>query len=73
MTRSVDRKKYWDLFETLRWVQTGDEQAVAELWDWRDDHRMAVTLVAMKVPRVLPYIFTKRHLFALPAGAICAW
>ena len=54
MARSLDRKEYWDLFETLRWIQTCDEQAVAELCDWRDEDRMAVTLVAMKVPRVLP-------------------
>lgn len=53
MTSSVDRKKYWDLLETLRWIQKRDEQMVAEMRDWSDEDRMARPVIGMRVPRVL--------------------
>ena len=53
MTSEVDSKRYWDLFETIRWVQTRDKGLVAAIWDWSDDERMAVALSGMKVPLVL--------------------
>ena len=54
MTSQVDRKIYWDLLETMRWIQTRDGGAVAAIWDWSDDERMAVALYGMKVPLVCP-------------------
>ena len=51
MTSSPDRKKYWDLLETLRWIQMRDERMVAEIWDWSDDARMALAIIGMKVER----------------------
>jgi len=53
MTSEVDSKRCWDLFETIRWVQTRDKGLVAAIWDWSDDERMAVALSGMKVPLVL--------------------
>jgi len=53
VTSSADRKKYWDLLETLRWIDKRDEQMVAEIWDWSDDDRMALALFGMKDRRVL--------------------
>ena len=53
MTRNADRKTYWDLFETLRWIFTRDEQVVAALGDESDDDRIALALSGMKVPRVI--------------------
>jgi hypothetical protein len=51
VTSSADRKKYWDLLETLRWIQKRDEQMVAEIWDWSDDDRMALAITVMRVER----------------------
>jgi hypothetical protein len=51
VTSSPDRKKYWDLLETLRWIQMRDERMVAEIWDWSDDARMALAIIGMKVER----------------------
>jgi hypothetical protein len=51
MTSDVDRKTYWDLLETLRWICTRDEQLVAAMWDLDDDTRMALALFGIKVPR----------------------
>jgi hypothetical protein len=51
VTSSADRKKYWDLLETLRWIEKRDEQMVAEIWEWSDDDRMALALFGMKVRR----------------------
>jgi hypothetical protein len=53
VTSSADRKKYWDLLETLRWIQKRDEQFVAEIWEWSDDDRMALAVLGMKVRWVL--------------------
>lgn len=53
MTSSADRKKYWDLLETLRWIEKRDEQIVAEIWEWSDDDRMALAVLGMKVRWVL--------------------
>ena len=53
MTSSADRKKYWDLLETLRWIQKRDEQMVAEMRDWSDEDRMARAVIGMRVPRAL--------------------
>ena len=49
MTSSADRKKYWDLLETLRWIQKRDEQMVADIWERSDDDRMALAVHGMKV------------------------
>jgi hypothetical protein len=49
MTSDADRKTYWDLLETLRWIATRDEQLVAVMWDWSDDEKMAVALFGIKV------------------------
>jgi hypothetical protein len=51
MTSDVDRKTYWDLLETLRWIATRDEQLVAAMWDWSDNEKMAVALFGIKVER----------------------
>src|SRR6516165_6166176 len=51
MTNDTDRKTYWDLLETLRWIGTRDEQLVAAMWDWNDDKKMAVVLFGMKEQR----------------------
>jgi len=51
MTNDADRKTYWDLLETLRWIGTRDEQLVAAMWDWNDDKKMAVVLFGMKEQR----------------------
>jgi hypothetical protein len=51
MTSDADRKTYWDLLETLRWIGTRDEQRVAAMWDWSDDEKMAVALFGVKVQR----------------------
>lgn len=70
MTSEVDRKTYWDLFETIRWVQTRDEGRVAAIWDWSDDERMAVALDGMKVPFVVrspPWPSTDRGADCVPA------
>jgi len=48
MTSDADRKTYWDLLETLRWIATRDEQLVAVMWDWSDDEKMAVALLGIK-------------------------
>jgi hypothetical protein len=40
----VDRKKYWDLLETLRWIGQRDERLVAAMSDLNDDDRMALGL-----------------------------
>ena len=53
VTSSADRKKYWDLLETLRWIDKRDEQMVAEIWEWSDDDRMAIAVLGMKVRWVL--------------------
>src|SRR5207302_758693 len=49
MTSDADRKTYWDLLETLRWIATRDEQLVAVMWDWSDDEKVAVALFGIKV------------------------
>jgi len=49
MTSDADRKTYWDLLETLRWIATRDEQLVAVMWDWSNDEKMAVALFGIKV------------------------
>jgi len=53
MTSDVDRKTYWDLLETLRWICTRDEQLVAAMWDRSDEDRMALALFGTKVPLVI--------------------
>ena len=53
MTSDVDRKTYWDLLETLRWICTRDEQHVAAMWDWSDEDRMALALSGMRVRRII--------------------
>ena len=53
MTSSADRKKYWDLFETLRWIETRDELMVVEMRDRSDDDRMALAVIGKLEPRVL--------------------
>lgn len=53
MTSDVDRKKYWDLFESLRWIARRDEQVVSAMWGWSDDDRMALALSGLRVPRVI--------------------
>jgi hypothetical protein len=53
MTSDVDRKTYWDLLETLRWICTRDERLVAAMWDRSDEDRMALALSGMKVPLVI--------------------
>ena len=47
----VDRKKYWDLLETLRWIRRRDERAVAAMSDLNDDERMALALSRTEVGR----------------------
>jgi len=51
MTSDTDRKTYWDLPETLRWIATRDEQLVAAMWDWSDNEKMAVALFGRKVKK----------------------
>ena len=51
MTSDKDRKTYWDLPETLRWIATRDEKLVAAMWDWSDDKKMAEALFGTKVQR----------------------
>ena len=51
MTSDQDRKTYWDLPETLRWIATRDEQLVAAMWDWTDNEKMAVALFGIRVER----------------------
>src|SRR6478736_1818271 len=53
MTSNVDRKTYWDLLETLRWIHTRDEQLVAAMRDRSDEGRMALALSGMRVPLVI--------------------
>jgi hypothetical protein len=42
MTSNVDRKTYWDLLETLRWIHTRDEQLVAAMRDRSDEGKEVV-------------------------------
>ena len=51
MTSDVDRKTYWDLLETLRWIDARDEHLVAAMWDLSDNDKMAVALFGTKVQR----------------------
>jgi hypothetical protein len=53
MTSDVDRKTYWDLLETLRWICTRDEQLVGAMWDRSDEDRMALALSGMRLPLVI--------------------
>jgi hypothetical protein len=53
MTSEVDRKTYWDLPETIRWICTRDEQLVAAVRDMSFEDKMAEALWGMKVPRVI--------------------
>jgi hypothetical protein len=53
MTSYLDRKAYWDLMETACWICTRDEQRVAGLRDRSDEEKMALTLFAVRVPRVI--------------------
>jgi len=53
MTSDVDRKTYWDLLETQRWICTRDEELVAAMWDRSDEDRMALALFGTKVPLVI--------------------
>jgi hypothetical protein len=51
MPSPVDQKMYWDLFETLSWISTRDEQLVAAMWDRSDEERAALALFRMRVRR----------------------
>lgn len=53
MTSDVDRKTYWDLLETLRWIGTRDEQLVAAMWDKSDEDGMALALFGAKARLVI--------------------
>jgi hypothetical protein len=73
MTNDVDRKTYWDLLETLRWICTRDEQLVAAMWDLDDDTRIALALFAKEVPRAIrpPLSRTTRGADLDPATLQC--
>jgi hypothetical protein len=73
MTNDVDRKTYWDLLETLRWICTRDEQLVAAMWDLDDDTRMALALFGKEVPRDIrpPLSRTTRGADLDPAAPEC--
>ena len=47
----MDRKKYWDLLETLKWIRRRDERAVAAMSDLNDAERMALALSRTEVGR----------------------
>src|ERR1700757_944294 len=49
MARHEDRKTYWDLPETLRWIASRDQQRVAAMWNWSDNEKMAVAFFGKKV------------------------
>jgi hypothetical protein len=48
-----DRKTYWDLLETLRWIATRDERRVAALRDRSDEEKMALAHSGMRTPRAV--------------------
>jgi hypothetical protein len=53
MTIYPDRKKYWDLLETLTWIATRDERRVAALRGRSDQEKMALALSGMRTPRAV--------------------
>ena len=56
MASDPDRKKYWDLVETLMWIATRDESRVAALRDKSDEIKTALVFSAMREePIVIEY------------------
>jgi hypothetical protein len=56
MTKDVDRKTYWSFFETVRWIRTRDEKAVAAMWDMSEEDGMGPVIFSAKTeldPRLL--------------------
>ena len=52
----MDRKTYWGFFETVRWICTRDDKAVAAMWDMSEEDGMARVLFSAKTefdPRIL--------------------
>jgi hypothetical protein len=56
MATDPDRKRYWDLVETLMWIATRDESRVAALRDKSDEIKTALVFTAMRgEPIVIDY------------------
>jgi len=50
---SVDKKKYWDLAETVMWISTRDEQRIAAIWDMNQNEKLSLALLEMRVERAI--------------------
>ena len=51
MTSAVDKKAYWSLLETVRWMCTRDQERVAAMWNMNEEDAMASALLG---PRWYP-------------------
>ena len=48
MTSVVDPKAYWDLFETVWWIRSRDEEWVANMQDKSEEDKAALALFGLK-------------------------
>ena len=53
MMTDRDRKTYWDLFETVCWICSRDEEKVATMWGMSDQKKFGLVIAGMKVKRVI--------------------
>ena len=53
MMTDRDRKTYWDLFETVCWICSRDEEKIAAIWGMSDQKKVGLVIAAMKVQRVI--------------------
>ena len=48
MTSVMDPKAYWDLFETVWWIRSRDEEWVANMQDKSEEDKAALALFGLK-------------------------
>jgi hypothetical protein len=53
MMTDRDRKTYWDLFETVCWICSRDEEKVAAMWGMSDQGKLGLVIAGMKVQMVI--------------------
>jgi hypothetical protein len=75
MTSVVDPKAYWDLFETVWWIRSRDEEWVANMQDKSEEDKAALALFGLKPEvKLLPRLSLPKEEFnaAMQMVSACA-